>query len=195
MPYDQSTFGTLLYGVKGVGIPIRYTNKSGGVGIFRGGGIKGLMPNTIIGKENDAAYEMTRITLREVWNNSLPSVIEKKDGTIVSLSSQTACTPFRQKMNAGDPLSRPNYSCGGSCQTPQSIPGIASIRNSIGAIYDRCDETRIPPSACNVKYVYDSSDYVTFLKNQATNRNYNDLSFGGDQSNATFQTVQAMRRF
>ena len=50
MPYDQSTFGTLLYGVKGVGYPIRYTNKYGGVGIFRGGGIKGLMPNNVIGK-------------------------------------------------------------------------------------------------------------------------------------------------
>lgn len=195
MPYDQSGLGTLLYGIGGVGYPLRYTNKNNGLGILRGGGIKGLMPATILGKENDAEFEMTRVTLREVWNNNVPSVIKKEDGTFYNIPGQYACTPFRQKMNAGDVFTRVNYSCGGNCQTPQSIPGIASIRNSIGHIQNTCDETFIPPSACNVKFVYDSSDYTRFLKNTATNRNYNDLSFGGDQNNASFQAINSMRRF
>ena len=188
MPYDQSTLGTLIYDVRGVGYPIRYA-KNGGVGIFRGGGIRGLAPMPVLGKENDAEFEMTRVTLREVWNNT-PLLI----GANVDVGKY-ACTPFRKKMNAGDILSRINYSCGGSCQTPQSIPGIPTIKTSIGSIQSRCDETYNPPSACNVKYVYDSSDYTRFLKNTATNRNYNDLSYGGDQSNSTFTTIQAMRRF
>jgi hypothetical protein len=189
MPYDQSTFGTLLYGVKGVGYPIRYANSSGGVGIFRGGGIRGLAPMPVIGVNNDSDFEMTRITLREVWNNTPLLIGSKFD------RGKYPCTPFRKKMNAGDILSRLNYSCGGSCQTPQSIPGIPTIRNSIGSIQNKCDESFNPPSSCNVKYVYDSSDYTRFLKNSATNKNYNDLSYGGDQNNASFTTIQAMRHF
>ena len=188
MPYDQSTLGTLLYGISGVGRPIRHTQK-GGTGLLLGGGIRGLAPMPIVVENNSSDFEMTRVTLREVWNNT---------PLLLSLTKDTgsyACTPFRKKMNAGDILSRVNYSCGGSCQTPQSIPGIYSLRSRIGAIQDKCDRSLNPPSACNVKYVYDSSDYTTFLKNQAVNRNYNDLSYGGDQSNASFTTIQKMRHF
>lgn len=188
MPYDQSTMGTLIYKVRGVGYPIRY-EKNGKISIRRGGGIRGLAPMPVLGKENDAEFEMTRVTLKEVWNNT-PLILESHNDV-----GKYACTPFRKKMNAGDILSRLNYSCGGSCQTPQSIPGIPTIKTSIGAIQNKCDETTNPPSTCNVRYVYDSSDYTKFRKGMATNRNYNDLSYGGDQSNSTFSAVQAMRRF
>jgi len=184
MPYDQSTLGTLIYKVRGVGYPI-YANRTN---VLQGGGIRGLAPMPVLGQENDADFEMSRVTLKEVWNNT-PLVGLTKD------VGKYACTPFRKKMNAGDILSRLNYSCGGSCQTPQSIPGIPTIRTSIGSIQNKCDETLNQPSSCNVKYVYDSSDYTTFLKNTAINRNYNDLSYGGDQSNSTFSTIQSMRRF
>jgi hypothetical protein len=39
------------------------------------------------------------------------------------------------------------------------------------------DGTGIPSSTCNVKYVYDGSDYIKFKKNQAINRTYNDYAF------------------
>ena len=44
----------------------------------------------------------------------------------------------------------------------------------------------------NPKYVYDSSDYIRFKKLAAKNRNYNDNSFGGDESSAT-QSRRRMR--
>ena len=182
------------FGIYGVQRPIYYRNKQGGAGVLRGGGIKGLAPQPVLGLDNNAEFEMTRLTLREVWNNNYVAVRKDKFGEVIN-PPNFACTPFRQKMNAGDVYTRVNYTCGGPCQTPQSIPGIASITNSIGAIGYNCDGTGIPPSACNVKYVYDSSNYTAFLKNQAINRNYNDLSYGGDQSNATFSVIQGMRRF
>lgn len=186
MPYDQSTFGTLLYGIKGVGYPIRTSN-----GLKLGGGIRGLMAMPTIDKVNDSEFETTRVLIKEVWNNT--PVLKNVNGE--NTGGNYACTPFRKVMNAGDAFTRLNYSCGGSCQTPQSIPGIGSIKNSIGAIKNACDDSFVPPSTCNVKYVYDSSDYVRFLKQNATAKNYNDLSFGGDQSNASYQTIQAMRHF
>jgi len=185
MPYDQSTFGTLLYGIRGVGIPIRPLSRS------LGGGIRGLMAMPTIDKVNEAEFEMTRFLIKEGWNNT--PVLRNVDGE--PTGGNYACTPFRKVMNAGDVFSRLNYSCGGPCQTPQSIPGIASIKNSIGAIKNTCDRSLVPPSACNVRYVYDSSDYVRYLKQNATAKNYNDLSFGGDQSNGSFQALQGIRRF
>jgi len=44
----------------------------------------------------------------------------------------------------------------------------------------------------NPKYVNDSSDYIRFKKLAAKNRNYNDVSFGGDESSAT-QSKRRMR--
>jgi hypothetical protein len=53
----------------------------------------------------------------------------------------------------------------------------------------------IPAAACNVKYVYDSSDYTTYLKQRAVVKNYNDLTFGGDQSNGSQSAQRAIRRY
>ena len=35
-----------------------------------------------------------------------------------------------------------------------------------------CDDSGIPPSTCNVEYVYDSSDFIRFKRLQAINRGY-----------------------
>uniref|UniRef100_A0A6C0HRZ6 Uncharacterized protein n=1 Tax=viral metagenome TaxID=1070528 RepID=A0A6C0HRZ6_9ZZZZ len=186
MPYDQSTFGTLLYGVKGVGFAIR---KQGRVRL--GGGINGLMAMPTVDKVMDSEFETTRVLVKEVWNNR--PVLRNITGA--KTYGDYACTPFRKVMNAGDVFTRVNYSCGGNCQTPQSIPGIASIKNSIGAIQSFCDRSLHPPSSCNVRYVYDSSDYTRYLKQNATLKNYNDLSFGGDQNNGSYQALQASKRY
>ena len=37
----------------------------------------------------------------------------------------------------------------------------------------------------NPKFVYDGSDYVKFKKLQANNRNFNDITYGGDRNNAS----------
>jgi hypothetical protein len=144
-------------------------------------------------------YENIRQTLKNSWNTTYPSQLRRNN------IKQSITTPFRAVNNAGDLLSRENYSCGGSCQTFQSRPGLRGLRTRFGSVSVSCTPSAaystlqlnkdIPAAACNVKYVYDSSDYVTYLKQRAINKNYNDLSFGGDQSNASQSAQRAIRRY
>jgi hypothetical protein len=143
-------------------------------------------------------FEDLRFTLKNAWNTLIPSQL-KKDGL-----KRAMVTPFRAVNNAGDLLCRDGYSCGGPCQSFQSRPNLRGLRVRFGTISKDCIPTNfynslqliknIPPASCNVKYVYDSSDYTRFLKLQAVNKNYNDLTFGGDQSNASQVAQKAARR-
>jgi hypothetical protein len=56
-------------------------------------------------------------------------------------------------------------------------------------------DNNIPSSTCNVKFVYDGSDYTKFKKDQAVNRNYNDRSFGGNDNNAAQSAIRHIRRY
>lgn len=151
-----------------------------------GGGIRGFIPQAVLDTNNYDEYAQTRFTLREAWNSQY---ITKKG------SKKRIVTPFRAVNNAGDILCRPYYSCGGSCQTFQSRPGLFGLRGRFGAIQSACDDSGIPPSTCNTKYVYDSSDYITYLKQKAVNKNYNDYSNGGDDSSASQSAWRAIRRY
>jgi len=130
-------------------------------------------------------YGLIRFSLVKAWNTSYPSQLR-------NAGKKRVITPFRAVNNAGDLLSRQNYSCGGSCMAPQSRPGLKGLR--IGSMFSNCDGTGVPPSNCNTKYVYDSSNYTTFVKHQALNKNYNDLSFGGDNNSSSQSVLRAIRR-
>jgi hypothetical protein len=56
-------------------------------------------------------------------------------------------------------------------------------------------DPRVPASACNTKFVYDSSDYIRFRKNLAFNKNYNDRSFGGNDYSGAQTASRAIRRY
>ena len=181
--------------VPGLGSPI-YVNNNISQGLLLGGGFKGRMPQPIIDHDNTDTFARTRFTLVNAWNTT------KASG---SSNPKRIITPFRAVNNAGDILSRQNYSCGGSCQTPQSRPGMWGLRQRFGATSNSCRadifwtanqiNPAVPSSTCNGKFVYDGSDYTKFKKNQAVNQNYNDLSFGGDQSNGSQVSYRAVRRY
>ena len=165
-----------------------------------GGAINGYMPQSTINTDKRyPEFEHIRFTLKNAWNTTYPSQL-KRDNL-----KQPITTPFRAVNNAGDLLSRLNYSCGGTCQSFQSRPGLKGLRSHFGAVQDTCVPsaaynnlqllTNIPAAACNVKFVYDSSDYVTYLKQRAVNKNYNDLSYGGDQSKSSQSAIRAIRRY
>ena len=153
---------------------------------IRGGGIRGYIAPQVGDTGNDHAYAQTRFTLRDAWNTNYV-----KEGS----NYKRVITPFRAVTNSGDILSRKYYSCGGPNQTFQSRPGLNGLRGRFGAIQSRCDDSGIPAAACNVKYVYDSSDYVTYLKQRAVNRNYNDYSNGGDEHSGSQSAYRAIRRY
>ena len=165
-----------------------------------GGAINGWMPQQTQNVDKRyPEFEQIRFTLKNAWNTTYPTQLK------VNKLNQTITTPFRAVNNAGDILSRENYSCGGSCQSFQSRPNLKGLRQRFGAISDSCTPSaayntlqlinNIPAAACNVKYVYDSSDYIRYLKQKAVNLNYNDLSYGGDQSNASQVAWKAIRRY
>jgi hypothetical protein len=189
---------------------IGYTNSIGGSNVafnylaasakYSGGAIPGWMPNqTQTVDKRYPEFEHIRFTLKQAWNTTYPSQLK------ANKLKQSITTPFRAVNNAGDLLSRENYSCGGSCQTFQSRPGLSGLRQRFGATSDSCTPSaaynslqlikNIPSATCNVKYVYDSSDYTTYLKQRAFNKNYNDLTYGGDSSNGSQSAVRAIRRY
>ena len=165
-----------------------------------GGAISGWMPqSTQLTDKRYPEYEQIRYKLKNAWNTTYPSQLKRNN------LKQSITTPFRAVNNAGDLLSRENYSCGGSCQSFQSRPGLKGLSQRFGSIQSTCYPSaaysslqlidNIPAAACNVKFVYDSSDYTTYLKQKAVNKNYNDLSFGGDDSNSSQSAQRAIRRY
>lgn len=170
-------------------------------GVNLGGGFQGYMPQSLITTEKGSYgsndFDTIRFTLREAWNTTYPNQLK-------AANKKSIITPFRAVTNSGDLMSRENYVCGGSCQSFQSRPGMFGLKQRFGSTSNACTGTfystyqiapSIPSATCNVKYVYDGSDYTTYLKQKAINKNYNDISFGGDNSNASQSAYRAIRRY
>lgn len=154
-----------------------------------GKGLKGSAPQW---QQNDVHtfqdVEQQRFSIVNAWNTQYK-------GQLIASKLHRIITPFRAVTNSGDILSRKYYSCGGPCQTFQSIPGVYGLSQRFGAIQYNCDKTLVPAAACNVKYVYDSSDYSTYLKQKAIVNNYNDLTYGGDDYHSGQVAYKAIRRY
>jgi hypothetical protein len=183
-----------LYGSVGI-TPII---SMGGVGYSPlGKGLRGFIPQQLQTSDNTYEdFEQNRFQVVQAWNNLYQAQliasaeINKRDiGRVI--------TPFRAVNNAGDILSRPNYSCGTGCQSFQSRPNLHGLRTRFGGqtISPGCGTTTVPAGTCNVKYVYDSSDYSRYLKQRAIVKTYNNLSNGGNDSNASQVAWSAIRRF
>lgn len=114
-----------------------------------GGPYNGHSSKQTVTSKRDGESAITRKILRSSWNTPYAT------GTYAGEKRVT--TPFRAVNNLGDFLSRKNYSCGGPKQMKFT-----------------CDNSNVPASSTNVKFVPDSSDYIRFRKQQAMNRNYND---------------------
>lgn len=148
-----------------------------------GGPYRGYSPIQTLTNSRDSESTMTRRVLRDGWNTNYAR------GQVNGKNRVT--TPFRAVNNSGDFLGRVQYNSGGSNQVNASRPG---YKGNIGSLWTNTDGTGVPASTCNTKFVADSSDYITFKKQQAINRNYNDLSNGGDKNNASYVPLMAVRR-
>ena len=181
MPGAQASFNTSK------SIPGNFPSFYNDFGTYGlGGGLPGFIPQATYNTDKTSSIPDTRFTLRNAWNTNYAKLVNNNKSII---------TPFRAINNAGDLLSRPNYSCGGPCQTFQSRPGLFGLNGHFGHIQSQCDGTGIPPSSCNVKYVYDSSDYIRYAKEKAINKNYNDASFGGNKYSGSQSAWRAIRRY
>lgn len=193
--YTTGGLGGFEFAIPGLGRVI-YAKNNPANGPYLGGGLKGRMPQAIKDHDNSDTFARQRFTLREAWNTT------PQTG---SSYPKRMITPFRAVNNAGDLLCRANYSCGGPCQTPQSVPGVYGLRHRFGATSDACTadifwtanqvNPSVPSSTCNGKFVYDGSDYTRFKKNQSLNRTYNDISFGGNENSGSQVAYRAVRRY
>lgn len=123
-------------------------------------------------------------------------ITQTSDDITLSLSDNTGefrsgLTPFRKAFNAGDMLTRNNSAT--STLLPKAPNQVNSLRNMFGwqnnAGSVRQEENGSFYSG-NPRFVYDGSDYARFKKLQAINRNYNDITFGGDQHSASQQAYR-----
>lgn len=143
-----------------------------------GSTIKGVSPKqTITNYKSNEDVRLRRIVTKS-WNTAYST------GTVNNINR--AIGEFRAVTNTGDFLSRKQYNCGGSAPNDAFKRGLAG---RFGLMFQNCDGTNIPPSSCNVKFVPDSSDYITYKKQRMTNRLYNDSTFGGDESNASYPNI------
>lgn len=135
-----------------------------------GGPFNGHSPKQTISNYKDGDQVLIRKQLRVAWNTS------QATGTVQG--KKRIITPFRAVNNSGDFLSRQNYVCGG--HNPSSIYRGGISRRFGSILSNQCDGSNIQSATTNVKFVPDSSDYVRFRKQSAMNKNYNDLTYGGD---------------
>ena len=128
--------------------------------------VHGMMASPTQTKDNSSDFSQMRTMLRNAWNTKYKSQL----GT-----HALRLTPFRAVNNAGDLLGRTGYSCG-AVNAIHSRPGLSGLK--FGGVHNVCDGTGVPAGACNAKYVYDSSNYTTYLRQKASSKNYNESSFG-----------------
>jgi len=150
-----------------------------------GGPYQGYSPKQTINNYKDSEQIRIRKILRNSWNN--PNAVGFING------KQRIVTPFRGVMNLGDFLVRENYACNVPNPVKSSYGG-RSLGFISGTLPNMCDTTGIPAASCNPKFVSDSSDYITYRKQKAIVQTFNDLSYGGDNSSASYVAKMSVLR-
>jgi len=146
-----------------------------------GGPFRGFSSKQTITNYKTSELTGMRRVLRMGWNTAYATGTVNGNARII--------TPFRAVNNSGDFLSRKNYSSGGPNPTNASRPGYARL---IGSMFSNPDNSGVPASSCNVKFVADSSEYTKFRKQRANNTNYNDASQGG-YNNSAYTALMRVR--
>jgi hypothetical protein len=140
-----------------------------------GGGTSGISPKQTMNDSHGSSEAMTRRVLRSSWNTSYAT------GTVNNYGRSIG--PFKAVNNIGDFLNRQNY----VCNVPNATHTMCTAgRARTGKCLESCDTTSVPCSNTNTKFIPDSSSYITFKKQQAMNKVYNDSSFVGDNNNASY---------
>lgn len=153
-------------------------------GVNLGGGISGISPKQTVTNYKGSDQVMARKTVVKSWNTAYAT------GRVNDRNRVT--TPFRAVGNSGDFLGRIQYGSGGPNPTNATRPG---YKSNIGSVLNNADNSGIPASSTNTRYVADSSDYIKFKKNRAINQLYNDSKFGGDQNHASYVPRLAVHRY
>jgi hypothetical protein len=125
---------------------------------------------------------LNREVIREVWNSKL-SAIKSGESVDGKKANSIAMGNFRIAYNAGDPLSRVNFACGGP-NPLNTHPGALILTTRDGMKRNKsCGQYE--SASTNVKYVYDSSLFTRFSREKAIQKDFSaDYSYGGSNNGA-----------
>jgi hypothetical protein len=142
--------------------------------------------------DNSSGVALKRRILRKAFNSNRVFV----NGAVVAKSAMGS---FRAAEHIGDPLGRLYQSCGG-CNQVNDVNSRAILReDSVSNAYCNVETKgytplQIPLHNGNVRYVRDNSLFIRFKGLAAINKNYNDTTNGGDQSNGSYVALMRVRR-
>jgi len=152
----------------------------------------------------ESSNARNRFRLRRAFGNN---IIKSKSNSIKDIlpvnTSKYPITPFRATFNAGDTfgsvnkapwnlllhngsnqINLPNHhGAGDGTHTIKTKDPLKGVYGGSASAYSG-----------NPKFVYEGSDYTKFKKLQAINRNYNDITFGGDQHSGSQQAYRRVIR-
>jgi hypothetical protein len=154
-----------------------------------GGGNKGVQ-SKLIG-HTDSGGE--RSSSRKQLNKAFGNMYNKGLGSSPLLYSNNILGPFRTAINGGDVIT--NYN-----ESTNSIYGVEPSQNGglnqsrINGLNNGVNRNGNAMYSGNIKYVYDSSNYIKFKKLQAMNKTYNDKNHGsGGNSSYTSVAIHRVR--
>lgn len=138
----------------------------------------------VYGKDKDSENIVNiRQVLKKSWNTTYPSQLRRSNLN----TKKTITTPFREINNSGDLMDRKDYMCvtnssQSSNQGYQRLTNIYGLKQRFvcregscmsSVIYNDFQKDKsIPVANCNIRFVYDTSDYIKYKKQIATNRNF-----------------------
>jgi hypothetical protein len=149
-----------------------------------GGSIAGVSPQQTIGSQRDSSDVMARRKLRDAVNIPYMSNKINNYGRVI--------TPFKAVMGYGHYRDNLDYKDGSEPnQIAKTVNGLSFSGLNRGSTVGARDGTGIVSCSGNRNYVASGAEYSNFKKLMAVNSNYNDLAFGGDDSNGSYRARMA----
>lgn len=157
-----------------------------------GGGIPGSQPvggfykDTLYGNERAVNRSVLRKSFGNMYNDGLDN-----SPLQIATKSNSLCGSFRAATMAGDVLGKVNSATNIKYGTEHNNLGkqFASLNLNPGGL--RRDGGA--SYSGNPRKVYDTSDFLRYKKLKTINQNYNDVTLGGDQNNASQTALSRLK--
>ena len=143
----------------------------------------------------NSQHTMNRKILRQSFGNQ---GIHSTGPIIYPQKFASGLTPFRKSFNAGDIFISNNKAPWASLSRTGSnqinLPRQFGVGDGTSTVKTNTPKFVASAYSGNPRFVYDGSDYTRYKKLAATNQNYNDITFGGDQNSASQQAYRRVIR-
>ena len=143
----------------------------------------------------NSQHTMNRKILRQSFGNQ---GIHSTGPIIYPQKFASGLTPFRKSFNAGDIFMSNNKAPWASLSRTGSnqinLPRQSGVGDGTSTVKTEYPLFVASAYSGNPRFVYDGSDYTRYKKLAATNINYHDKTFGGNDNNASQQAYRRVTR-